>query len=420
MERITNRMINNTMIRNLSRQQFEMDRTQNQLATGRTVELPRDNPIAATNQMMYRSRLTEIDQYKRNIDESRSRLQEVDTALQSAMRIFQRLRVLAVQGAHGIYSNFERKEAAAAEINQLLEEIVTIANSRSATGKPIFGGFETGTEETPDPFVAIYQTLTAGNQGDAMTGVEYRGNIGRVQREVATGEYLDVNIPGNMVFWATNQVLTSNRDAGQYKSETNQSIKIDGVEININAGDSIDRIIEKINNAGLSVRASKGVRDNLVLETTAPHQVWLEDVGSGTTLRDLGLINNDYPNPPNNVDPTVTVDGMSIFEMVIQLRDDLVRGDQEVVGGRDLGLIDMALDNMLRHISATGARQNRVDELAHRAEYEQTNVMAMLASNEGIDYAESIMNFRWLESVHQYALSVGAKTIRPTLMDFLR
>ena len=80
----------------------------------------------------------------------------------------------------------------------------------------------------------------------------------------------------------------------------------------------------------------------------------------------------------------------------------------------------MALDNMLRHISATGARQNRVDELAHRAEYEQTNVMAMLASNEGIDYAESIMNFRWLESVHQYALSVGAKTIRPTLMDFLR
>jgi flagellar hook-associated protein 3 FlgL len=266
--------------------------------------------------------------------------------------------------------------------------------------------------------VAIYQTLTAGNQGDAMTGVEYRGNIGRVLREVATGEYMEVNVPGNQVFWATNQVLTSNRDTADYKSETNQTIRIDGKEISISAGDTIDTIIEKINNAGLSLRASKGIRDNLVLETTTPHQIWLEDVGSGTVLRDLGLINPDYQNPPNNFDPTVTVDGMSIFECRFSSRRSC-RGDQEVVAA-GLGLIDMALDNILRNVSTVGARQNRVDELARRAEYEKTNVTEMLASNEGIDYAESIMNFRWLESVHQYALAVGARTIRPTLMDFLR
>ncbi len=420
MQRVTNHMLNNTMMFNLMRHQNEMDRIQGSLATGRNVQLPRDNPIAATNQMLYRTRLTEVEQYSSNIEESRSRLDEMDTAMQSALRIFQRLRVLAVQGAHGIYSAFERKEAAAAEINELLEELVSIANTRSATGRPIFGGYETGTEDVPDPFVAIYQTLTAGNQGDAMTGVEYRGNIGRVSREVATGEYLDVNVPGNWAFWATNQVLTSNKDASEYRSETNQKIRIDGVEININAGDTLDDIIIKINNAGVSVRASKGIRENLVLETTTPHQIWLEDVEGGTVLTDLGLVNKQYPHAPNNFDPTVTVDGMSIFEMVIQLRDDLVRGDQEVVGGRDLGLLDMALDNILKHISSVGAKQNRTEELARRSEYERTNVQGLLASNEGIDYAETIMNFRWIESVHQYALAVGAKTIRPTLMDFLR
>ena len=46
--------------------------------------------------------------------------------------------------------------------------------------------------------------------------------------------------------------------------------------------------------------------------------------------------------------------------------------------------------------------------------------MELLAKTEGIDYAETIMNFKWIESVHQYALAVGAKTIKPTLMDFLR
>ncbi len=420
MQRVTNQMINNTMIYNLNRHQSDMNDIQESLATGKNVRLPRDNPIATTNQMLYRTRLTEIDQYLKNADESKSRLDEMDVALQSVTRIFQRLRVLAVQGAHGIYTSFERKEAAATEINQLLEELVTIANTRSATGKPIFGGHHTGTEDNPNPFVAIYQTLTAGNQGDAMIGVEYRGNIGKVMREVAKGEYLDVNIPGNEVFWATNQIITSNKDRGEYVVETNQKIKIDGKEINISAGDRLEDIIEKINNAGLRLKAAKGMKDNIRLETSAPHQIWLEDMGSGTVLKDLGLINPDYPEPPNNLDPTVTVDGMSIFEMVIQLRDDLVRGDQEVVGGKDLGLLDMALDNVLRHISAVGAKENRIEELSKRGEFEKTNVMELISKSEGIDYAETIMNFKWLESVHQYALSVGAKTIKATLMDFLR
>lgn len=420
MQRVTNQMLNNTMIYNLNRHQSEMDKVQDMLATGKNVRVPRDNPIASTNQMIYMTRLTEVDQYIQNVAEAKSRLEESDTALQSVLRIFQRLRVLTVQGAHGIYTSFERKEAAASEINELLEQLVSIANTRGATGRPIFGGFQTGTEELPDPFIPIYQTLTAGNQGDAMTGVEYRGNIGGLLREVSKGEYLEVNVPGNRVFQATNQILTSNKDASDYASETNQSIRIDNVEISISAGDNLDIIIDKVNNSGLAVRATKGGRNNLILETTTSHQIWLEDMGSGRVLKDLGLINTDFPHPPNNIDPTVTVGGMSVFEMVIQLRDDLVRGDQELVGGRDLGLLDMGLESVLRNIAGVGARQNRVEELAKRAEYEKGTALAMLAKTEGIDIPETIMNLKWLETVHQYALAVGARTIRPTLMDFLR
>jgi len=420
MNRITNQMINNTMNYNLQRHQTEMDRIQNSLATGKNVNIPRDNPIATTNQMLYQSRLTEIDQFLSNINEGRSKLDEVDTALQSTLRIFQRIRVLTVQGANGIYTNFELKEAIAAEINQHLDELVAIANTKGATGRSVFGGHQTGTEDQPNPFMPIYQTLTAGNQGDAMIGVEYRGNIGKFKREVAKGEYLDVNVPGNEVFWATNQILTSNKDVSTYSTPTNQSIKIDGREISISAGDTIDIIIDKINNAGLSVRASKGGRNNLIMETTTPHQLWLEDVGSGTVLKDLAMVNTSFPEPPNNIEPTVTIGGMSVFEMLIQLRDDLIRGDQELVGGRDLGLIDMGLENILKHISAVGAKTNRLDELGKRTEYDKGNVTAMLSNSQDIDYAETIMNFKWLESIHRYALAVGARSIMPTLMDFLR
>lgn len=420
MNRITNKMINNTMSFNLQRHQSEMDRIQNSLATGKKVRLPRDNPISTTNQMLYRSRMTELEQYISNIQESKSRLEEVDSAIQSSLRIFQRLRVLAVQGSHGIYTSFERKEAAATEINELLEELVNIANMKGATGRSIFGGFQTGTGEVPNPFIPIYQTLTAGNQGDAMIGVDYRGDTGEVKREVSRGEYMTVNVPGNEVFWGSNQILTSIKDVSTYTAASNQEIKIDGKVIQISAGDNIDLIIDKINNAALTVKASKGGRNNLILESTTPHQIWLEDQGNSTVFQDLGLINANFPDPPNNIDPTVTIGGMSVFEMVIQLRDDLVRGDLELVGGRDLGAIDLSLENLLKHIARVGARQNRVEELEKRSENEKGNVMELLAKTEGIDYAETIMDFKWLESVHQYALAVGAKTIRPTLMDFLR
>ena len=420
MERVTNQMLNNTMTYNLKRHQFEMDRMQDSLATGKQINKPRDNPISATNQMLYRSRITEIEQYLSNLNESKSKLNEVDSTLQSALRIFQRLRELAVQGAHGIYSSFERKEAAGTEVNQLLEELVAIANTRGATGKHIFAGHFTETEKTPDPFLKIYQTLTAGNQGNAITKVFYKGNIGKVEREVSKNEYIDVNVPGNWVFWATNQQLASNTDGSDYVSETNQKIRIDGVEINISAGDNLDMIIYKINNAGLEVRASKGGRNNLVLDTTTPHQIWLEDVESGTVLQELGMLNTKFKNPPDNIDDTVSMKGWSVFDMVIDLRDNLVKGDQEAVGSEDLGRIDMALENILRHITQIGAKQNRVDEITVRQEYAKGNVLEMLSKTEGIDMAETVMNFKWLESVHQYALAVGAKTIRPTLMDFLR
>ena len=44
----------------------------------------------------------------------------------------------------------------------------------------------------------------------------------------------------------------------------------------------------------------------------------------------------------------------------------------------------------------------------------------LLAKNEAIDFPETIMNLKWLETIHQSALSVGSKVIKPTLMDFLR
>jgi flagellar hook-associated protein 3 FlgL len=140
MIRITNMMQNNTLIRNLNRQQVSFDETQNQLATGLKIRRPSDDPSVATNQMFFRSRINELNQFEENITDGYQRLKHVDGVLDRMGDIFQRVRVLAVQAANGIYQGdkgFELEVAVGKEIDQHLRAIVDLANSRDATGQPV-------------------------------------------------------------------------------------------------------------------------------------------------------------------------------------------------------------------------------------------------------------------------------------------
>ncbi len=418
MIRVTNMMISNNMVHTLNRQKSAMQDVENQLATGSKIQMPSDDPVGATNQMLLRSRTRELKQYDLNIAEAKDRLNLMDGNLARVSEIFQRMRYLAVQGANGINTSFELKEAIAKEINQHLKALVDIGNAKDSTGRSLFGG----SVIERDPFLPIYTHLaTYGiDQGNAMTGVQYQGDIDVQTREIERNEQMNISIPGNQIFWGTNTSIASNRDSSNYVAQGDQTFTIDGMEIKVAAGDTINDIIDKINTAPIEVRASKGGQDDIILTSKTPHQIWLEDTNGGTALQDLGLIDGNQPEPPNNYHPNATLSGLSVFDMVIQLRDDLIKGDQNLVGGRDLEALDSALENLLRQRAEIGARVNRLELHTQRIAWDQTYIKELLAKNESIDVVETVMNLKWLENVHNYALKVGAGIIKPTLMDFLR
>ncbi len=422
MIRITNMMQNNTLIRNLNRQQVSFDETQNQLATGLKIRRPSDDPSVATNQMFFRSRINELNQFEENITDGYQRLKHIDGVLDRMGDIFQRVRVLAVQAANGIYQGdkgFELEVAVGKEIDQHLRAIVDLANSRDATGQPVFGGYVI--ERPPfEPIESKIKGLEGLELKNQYIGVQYRGDIGEQLREIEKGEYVPVSIPGNKVFWGTNMSLTSKVDNSGYTATSDQKFKIDGVEIQVSVGDTIDDIIDKINNSPLEVKANKLAQDNISLTSTSPHQVWVEDMGDGTVLKDIGLIDSTGSEPPNNYSKSATVTGLSVFDVLIQFRNDLLQKDQERIGGRDIGDLDLALENILRYRADVGAKMNRLEQHEQRVTQDKSYMTELLAKNEGIDFPETIMNLKWLETIHQYALNVGSKVIKPTLMDFLR
>ena len=416
--RVTNQMINNNVVHTLNRQKYQLQEIEQGLSTGTKIQFPSDDPAGAASQILLRSRTRELVQYDRNIQESYDRLNLMDGQLARVGDVLQRMRYLTVQAANGTNTSFELKEAIAKEINQHLKTLIDVANVKDATGRSLFGG----SVIERDPFRPIDSNLSA--QGvdldSSIIGVRYQGDIISLTREIEKHETMVIGIPGNRIFWGTNTQIASNQNSTNYVAQGDQAFKIDGIRIGINAGDTIDDIIDKINSAGIEVKATKGNRDDIILASNTPHQIWLEDIEGGNVLQDLGLIDSLNTEPPNNYSANATTSGLSIFDVSITLRDDLIRADHELIGGRDLEALDMALENILRYRAEVGARVNRLEQHQKRISWDQTYVQDLLAKNESVDIIESTVKLKWLEHVHNYALRVGANIIKPTLMDFLR
>ena len=226
--------------------------------------------------------------------------------------------------------------------------------------------------------------------------------------------------PGSQVFWAENQQLISNRDASSYTVPSDSFIMIDGKEINLKKGDNVYSVISKINNAGIAVKASLDpITKGISLATTDSHQLWLED-GNGDTLYQLGLIKEPTQRPPYNIAVSATISGGSLFDTVIALRDSLIQGDYEAIGGKVLGGLDAGLDNLTTRLAEVGSRYERALQNIARAETNVLNATAQVSREGDLDITEAITDMKMLEYVQQATLSNAGKMYSNTLLNYMK
>ncbi len=150
--------------------------SQRQVATGKRILTPSDDPVGVSIGLGLRRDMSATDTWSRNIDDSLTWLNTTDSALGQALEIVQRARELAVQGGNGTLSDASR-QLIASEVAGLRSQFVEVGNS-SLGGRFIFGGTATDTQPF-DP-----------NTAAATTPV----NTGLVNREVSPGAVLSVNI----------------------------------------------------------------------------------------------------------------------------------------------------------------------------------------------------------------------------------
>src|SRR5690625_851510 len=140
--RVTQGMLTSNMLRHLMNSQQNMDKYLEQLYTGKKITRPSDDPVIATQGMIYRTQVAEVKQYKRNTGEINNWMDNTDAVLDKSTQAMQRIRELAVQASTSTYGEGERASIKE-EVEQLKEHLIELANT-SVNGKYIFNGTNTG------------------------------------------------------------------------------------------------------------------------------------------------------------------------------------------------------------------------------------------------------------------------------------
>jgi flagellar hook-associated protein 3 FlgL len=82
--------------------------------------------------------------------------------------------------------------------------------------------------------------------------------------------------------------------------------------------------------------------------------------------------------------------------------------------------VQKELENVLTARAEIGASQNRAELMQNRIDIQNVNIQKQMSLNEDVDYSKAITDMTTAESIHQAALSTGAKIIQQTLVDFMR
>ena len=221
-------------------QQSKLFETQNQLATGKRINSPSDDPTGAA-QLVGLSESSKITaQYQDNILAARTRLELEDTALGSVGDTLQRVRELTIQALNDT-NNASDRAAIAAEVRQLADEVIGLANRKDGNGQFMFAGFQVLTT----PF------------SEAPPGTfSYNGDQGQRQIQIGSARQIADGDSGQTVF------MDIPDGGGGFESifATLETLASD-LEANAPNGASLDRLDSAMDQF-LGFRASVGARLN--------------------------------------------------------------------------------------------------------------------------------------------------------------
>lgn len=416
--RVTNGMMVNNLLRNLGRNLSRMEKTQQQLSSGKKFVNPSDDPIGVSRSLRLNTEISTISQHKRNADDVKSWLGTTEMAVSNVNEILKRAKELTVQ-ASSETNSLDERTAISAEIKELRKQLIQIGNTTYA-GSYLFSGYK-----TDKPLFKADGTYDIGGSANTLTLDEV------IQVNIGVGDKIDENFIGQRLFGLytsdADLDLTSGGSLKQKQSlaggyldlasapittatsfditygATTTTINLSAVPYNDDDLADLKTSISGQLPAGITVKVSD---NRLIFEGNGEFSI-----SSGTAV--------GVPGTQQSVSRVNSGDQSQLLKIFDQLVNDL-ESDNTTGISSALTRIENQMDNVHALTAEIGVKTNRIELTTSRIEDDTVNLKELMSKNEDADIAEVIMNLKMEEYVYQASLSGGAKIIQPTLVDFLR
>lgn len=175
--RVTNQMMADSIIVQLSRQTEQIAKTQEQISTGKSINRPSDAPAEISSVLSFRASIASLEQYNENISNAKLHIDTVEDVLEIVSDLLGEAKEIAYDTAPS-----QRSEMAE-QVASIREQVLQMANYQ-ISGKYLFAGDATLTQP--------YDSSTWLYNGDAGT------------KDIIIGEnaQLSITADGSSIFGA--------------------------------------------------------------------------------------------------------------------------------------------------------------------------------------------------------------------------
>lgn len=276
--RISDRILFDGVRANLQHNLGQVARVGEELASGRRLHAPSDDPVATAQALRHRRDLALNQQYLRGVDAARARLSAVDQALGGLTETLQRARELALQAGSGVLGT-DQMQAIGVELNQLVQHAIQLGNT-SFAGQFLFAG----TKTTTPPFVPT-------GDPNMPASVTYMGNAVAIRQDLGQGVQVRVDVPGDQAVQPAIQALIQLRDAvnaGDGVTATGPALSaLDG---------ALDTVLQVRGSVGARVNRLDAIGNQLMEEHTSLEGLrsGLEDIDVADAVVRLNAARNVY------------------------------------------------------------------------------------------------------------------------------
>jgi len=401
----------------MSQNQTDLATMQEKVATGKEIVRASDGVDKALNIARLKASISKLESYEQSLNMVSDRLRIEESYIQGNSDTLTEIRTLVIQGANDSYSANDR-QVIALQIEELVNEIQSMANGTDANGNYLFAGTRTRTQPYQKDGSGLIKYV--GDQVE--TSVKFTdtrtSQTGRSGPDVFQSVFTErqLNVVEGVYDW----------DVGTVAAGDSVSITIDGqrVEYTASVSDNAHSVAQQIFNQIQSNIDSGLTQDfEVTLNGTAIEMVATDGVEraiSRSSVRAVGGTSGaEVDIEPTQVPDPGRRERVEFFEALNTIVSRMRSGTQDDIQNT-IDYLDQMIDQSTLGLADIGVERASIQSEIDLNQDLKATLTSTLSSTEDLDYTTAITKLQAKMMALEAAQSSFAKISNLSVFNFLR